>query len=703
MSQLTTQFGRFQLQEIFAQLSSALLLTDVDGVLQDWNERAAELLNGVLQQGERLYGLMGNEMELRRMQRQVKEVVRGTTGMLPRLKATLRCADGTQRLFSVGLYALKKPRQPMALLWQLEPAAVTGQGLSHDQLAALLTQEVLRLIAADQPKATLLASALGCQMDELAYQPRLQAVLGKIETLFTDWLDPAAPAEQVRAAAQAVAAVHDHVGVPQSFLFEIMMGVQDLARKHQAQDCFFHNGNLFVKTVLAGQERLLGERTRLMQDKERELAEQESYWREVFNGQMPSNVAALDGTFYEVNDAYAELVGYSKEELYRTGWLELTPPEYRDEDSRRLPDLMAGKTIQYEKEYIHKDGHRIPILIFYHLLHRRPGWDQDRIIVVTVDITPLKQKEAELNAILAAQQQAIDAIGERLSGLAQGDLVNDAPQGLQGDLARLGEDLGAFINTLRHAVGRIQLAVSQIRSGLVDLTAGNHSLDERTQQQAASTEEISTSIEELSSSVAQSAEHASITARRADEVRSHAEAGSRVIEAAEEKMAAIAKASEAIAEIITVVDEIAFTTNLLALNAAVEAARAGEHGRGFAVVASEVRRLAQSSARNAKDIKQLIARSTSLITEGSHLSAQGTQAFNAILQGIREVNERIAEIAEATSSQGQASAQLTTAITEVSRATQANSALVEENSTACASLAEQAEQLEELAGIFRVG
>ena len=74
MTQPTTtlQFGPFQLQEIFAQLPSALLLTDVDGVLQDWNDRAATLLDGVLEKGEVLYGLMTDEMELRRMQRQVK-------------------------------------------------------------------------------------------------------------------------------------------------------------------------------------------------------------------------------------------------------------------------------------------------------------------------------------------------------------------------------------------------------------------------------------------------------------------------------------------------------------------------------------------------------------------------------------------------------------------------------------------------------
>ena len=83
MSRLTTQFGRFQLQEIFAQLSSALLLTDVDGVLQDRNERAATLLDGVLEKGEVLYGLMTDEMERGRVHKQARAAMQGKANSCP--------------------------------------------------------------------------------------------------------------------------------------------------------------------------------------------------------------------------------------------------------------------------------------------------------------------------------------------------------------------------------------------------------------------------------------------------------------------------------------------------------------------------------------------------------------------------------------------------------------------------------------------
>jgi PAS domain S-box-containing protein len=77
-------------------------------------------------------------------------------------------------------------------------------------------------------------------------------------------------------------------------------------------------------------------------------------------------VSDFAGTFLDANDTFLDLLGYTRTELL-TGTMQrdaLTPPEFHYLSQNALKALQeAGTSGTYEKEYLHKSGRRIPVLV----------------------------------------------------------------------------------------------------------------------------------------------------------------------------------------------------------------------------------------------------------------------------------------------------------------------------------------------------
>lgn len=129
---------------------------------------------------------------------------------------------------------------------------------------------------------------------------------------------------------------------------------------------------------------------------EEELKERENHFRRIFyNNMVPMGVWFKDGTIVEANEALLKLIGYTQKDIEKglAKWTEMTPPEYHElELKANIEVSQSGYCKPYEKEYRHKDGHLIPILIGGGAFDE----NMEKGVFYVFDLTERKQAEAEL-------------------------------------------------------------------------------------------------------------------------------------------------------------------------------------------------------------------------------------------------------------------------------------------------------------------
>ena len=129
---------------------------------------------------------------------------------------------------------------------------------------------------------------------------------------------------------------------------------------------------------------------------EAELRQSEARMRCLVNANIIGVIVAnFRGDILEANDAFLNMVGYTREDLDagRVRWLEMTPPEYAEQDKQKIEEIARmGACSPFEKEYIRKDGSRVPILAGVALLPEYP----EHCICFIIDLTERKRAEAAL-------------------------------------------------------------------------------------------------------------------------------------------------------------------------------------------------------------------------------------------------------------------------------------------------------------------
>jgi methyl-accepting chemotaxis protein/HAMP domain-containing protein len=312
-------------------------------------------------------------------------------------------------------------------------------------------------------------------------------------------------------------------------------------------------------------------------------------------------------------------------------------------------------------------------------------------LVEKAELTKATEKERSENQL--RQTMAVQAIGTGLARLAGGDLTYRIEENLDEGYAQLKDDFNQAAETLKLAVVDVVKIAESIRVGTKDISQATAALSKRSEHQAATLEETAATIEELAASVNEAAEASRDAAQTTHDARDEASKSATVVQSAVKAMQDIEESSSQIAQIISVIDDIAYQTNLLALNAGVEAARAGDAGRGFAVVASEVRGLSQRTSDAAREIKDLITKSSDQVESGVTQVGRTGATLESIVERVSHISSLVSGIADATGEQATGLDESSSAITQLDIVTQKNASMVEETSAASRTLQNDAEKL----------
>jgi methyl-accepting chemotaxis protein len=231
--------------------------------------------------------------------------------------------------------------------------------------------------------------------------------------------------------------------------------------------------------------------------------------------------------------------------------------------------------------------------------------------------------------------------------------------------------ISGLMSTTRSENDDLATNVTQTSSIIEEMARSIEALNQSVQQQASAIEESSASIEQMIASIENIASISNTASEQLGKLDSASESSRTALDEQVELVAQMSSASDRLREANELIAGVADQTDLLAMNAAIEAAHAGDAGRGFAVVADEIRKLAEATGEQSRQVNTDIESIRTLITrlvEGSRTSSTG---FGSIQSALADVQNVFGEIHGAMQEQRTGGREILEALTKMREMTAA--------------------------------